>query len=110
TLLIFVKERPLLQKWTLKGVEDVDEGAVRRKINVPEGRPLDRAALARSRHAVDSLYRKRGYYAVEVKVSELPQENNQVRLIIDVHPGPRVVVSQVEIAGNTHFKDSDIVK
>ncbi|HTL06476.1 MAG TPA: outer membrane protein assembly factor BamA [Gemmatimonadales bacterium] len=109
-LVIVVKERPLLQKWTLKGVVEEDEGVVRRKINLPEGRPLDRAALERSRHAVDSLYHKRGYYAVQIKTTELPQENNQVRLIIEVTPGPRVVVSRVEIEGNSHFKDKEVVK
>ena len=109
-LIVVVKERPLLQKWTLKGPEEEDEGSVKRRINVPEGRPLDRAAVERSRHAVDSLYRKRGYYAVQVKVTELPQENNQVRLVFDVTPGPRVVVSQVELEGNQKFKDKDIVK
>ena len=109
-LVIVVKERPLLQKWTLKSVVEEDEGVVRRKINLPEGRPLDRAALERSRHAVDSLYHKRGYYAVQIKTTELPQENNQVRLIIEVTPGPRVVVSRVEIEGNTHFKDKEVVK
>jgi outer membrane protein insertion porin family len=109
-LVIVVKERPLLQKWALKGVERVDEGAVRRKISVPEGRPLDRAAVQKARHAIDSLYRKRGYYAVEVKILELPQENNQVRLVFEVNEGPRVVVSQVQIEGNQAFPDKDIVK
>lgn len=109
-LVIVVKERPLLQKWALKGVERVDEGTVRRKISVPEGRPLDRAAVAKSRHAVDSLYRRRGYFAVSVKAIELPQENNQVRLVFEVNEGPRVVVSQVEIEGNQAFSDQDVVK
>ncbi|HEU5218793.1 MAG TPA: POTRA domain-containing protein, partial [Gemmatimonadales bacterium] len=109
-LVIVVKERPLLQKWALKGVERVDEGSVRRKISVPEGRPLDRAAVEKSRHAIDSVYRKRGYYAVQVKVLELPQDNNQVRLVFEVHEGPRVVVSQVQIEGNEAFPDKDVVK
>jgi outer membrane protein insertion porin family len=109
-LVLVVKERPLLQKWTLKGVERVDEGTVRRKISLPEGRPLDRAAMEKSRHAVDSVYRRRGYYAVVVKVVELPQDNNQVRIIFEVNEGPRVVVSQVVIDGNAQFKDADIVK
>ena len=109
-LILEVTERPILQKWTLKGVEKVDEGTVRRKISLPEARPLDRAGLERSRHAIDSVYRKRGYYAVQVKVTELPQPNNQVRVVFDVNEGPRVVVSQVVIDGNTGFKDKDIVK
>ncbi|MGQ0704199.1 MAG: outer membrane protein assembly factor BamA [Gemmatimonadales bacterium] len=110
TIVLVVQERPLLQRWTLRGVEAVDEGTVRRKISVPDGRPLDRNAVQRSRHAIDSVYRKRGYYAVQVKVTELPQPGNQVRLVFDVSPGPRVVVSQLEIEGNQAFRDQDIVK
>jgi outer membrane protein insertion porin family len=109
-LAIVVQERPLLQKWTLKGVETVDEGPIRRRISVPEGRPLDRNAVQRSRHAIDSVYRKRGYFAVKVAVTELPQPGNQVRLVFEVDPGPRVVVSQVQIEGNRAFPDREIVK
>ncbi len=109
-LTVRVTERPLLQRWTLKGVEAVDEGGIRRRISVPEGRPLDRNAVQRSRHAIDSVYRKRGYYAVQVTVTELPQPGNQVRLLFEVDPGPRVVVSQVEFEGNQAFPDREIVK
>ncbi len=109
-LVLAVKERPLLQKWTLKGVERVDESSVRRRISLPEGRPLDRAAMERSRHAIDSVYRKRGYYAVAVKVVELPQDDNQVRVIFDVEEGPRVVVGQVVIEGNEKYSDDEVVK
>jgi outer membrane protein insertion porin family len=109
-LVLSVQERPLLQRWALRGVEKLEESSVRRRISLPEGRPLDRAAMARSRHAIDSVYRKRGYYAVEVKTLELPQENNQVRVVFDVVEGPRVVVGQVVIEGNTAFKDKEIVK
>ncbi|HLB54065.1 MAG TPA: outer membrane protein assembly factor BamA, partial [Gemmatimonadales bacterium] len=109
-LIVIVNERPLLQRWTLKGVEPVDEGTVRRRVSVPEGRPLDRNAVQRSRHAIDSVYRRRGYYAVRVNVVELPQPANQVRLIFEVSPGPRVVVSQVEFQGNQQFHDPEIVK
>ncbi len=109
-LTIVVRERPLLQKWTLKGVETVDEGTMRRRISVPEGKPLDRNAVQRSIHGIDSLYRKRGYYAAKVEVTELPQAGNQVRLIFNVDPGPRVVVSQIDFEGNTAQSDQDIVK
>src|SRR5687768_5157435 len=109
-LSIVVQERPLLQRWALRGVEKLEESSVRRRISLPEGRPLDRASMARSRHAIDSVYRKRGYYAVEVKTLELPQDNNQVRVVFDVVEGPRVVVGQVVIEGNSAFKDNEIVK
>ncbi|MGH7559494.1 MAG: outer membrane protein assembly factor BamA [Gemmatimonadales bacterium] len=109
-LVLTVRERPLLQHWTVRGVDRVDEGAVRRKVSLPEGRPLDRAAMERSRNAIDSVYRKKGYYAVQVKTLELPQEGNQVRVVFDVVEGDRVAVSQVIIEGNARFKDGEVVK
>ncbi len=107
---VIVKERPLLQHWTLRGVERVEEGAVRRKVSLNAGRPLDRAAMERSRHAIDSVYRKKGYYAAQVKVLELPQEGNQVRVVFDVEKGKRVAVGQVVIEGNERFKDAEVVE
>jgi outer membrane protein insertion porin family len=62
-LAIVVKERPVLQRWTLRGVEKLEPSDVRKKITVLEGRPIDRVAVARSVSAIDSLYKKKGYYA-----------------------------------------------
>ena len=109
TLRVIVRERPLLQHWTLRGAERVEEGAIRRKVSLQAGRPLDRAAMERSRAAIDSVYRKRGYYAAEVKVLEIPVEGNQVRVVFDVNKGNRVSVGQVVIEGNEKFKDKDVV-
>ena len=36
---IIVKERPILQRWTVRGTEQVSEGAVRGKFVLIEGRP-----------------------------------------------------------------------
>jgi outer membrane protein insertion porin family len=106
---VIVKERPLLQHWTLRGADRVEEGTVRRKVSLQPGRPLDRAAMERSRAAIDSVYRKRGYYAAEVKVLELPQDGNQVRVVFDIVKGNRVAVGQVIVEGNELFKDKDVV-
>lgn len=107
---IVVQERPVLSRWSVRGTEQIEEGTIRRRITVPEGRPLDRAALERSRAAVDSLYRRRGYYAVEVKVTEIPEAGNRVRLLFDIAEGHRVAVSQVLIEGNERFPDREVVK
>jgi outer membrane protein insertion porin family len=110
-LAILVKERPVLQRWTLKGVEKLEESAVRKKISVLEGRPIDRVAVARSASAIDSLYKRKGYYASRVQVVETRHDStNAVDIAFEVKEGGRVAISQVDIEGNTKFKDKDIVK
>ncbi|HEX5385360.1 MAG TPA: outer membrane protein assembly factor BamA [Gemmatimonadales bacterium] len=109
-LAIRVKERPLLDGWSLKGVERLPENNVRDQVRIGAGGPLDRAAVERSRAAIDSLYKRQGYYAAQVKVETLAQDSGHVRVVFDVAEGRRVAVSEVQIDGNRAFSDGQVVK
>lgn len=104
-----VVERPLLEQWVIRGAEKIDPNTIRGRISVPQGRPIDRAALARARHAIDSLYKRRGYYAAEVRLVENPGGAGAVRVTFDISEGNRVVISQVRIEGNEAFPDDQVV-
>jgi len=108
-LQITVRERPLLEQWVIRGAEQIDPNTVRGKISVPVGRPVDRAGLARARYAIDSLYKRRGYYAAEVRLVENPGSTGGVRVTFDIAEGNRVVISQVRIEGNEAFPDHEVV-
>ena len=77
---ILVKERPILARWAVRGAEQVSDGAIRGKVVLVEGRPLDRAAVERARAAIDSLYQKKGFYAARVRVNEIESTAGAVRL------------------------------
>ena len=109
-LVLVVKERPILQRWTLKGVEKVSEGSVKARITLTPGRPLDRAAVARSRASIDSLYKAQGYYAARVKVVEIAESDERVRIVFEVDEGSRVAISEIIIDSNSRFTDQQIVK
>lgn len=104
-----VAERPLLERWVIRGAEQVDPNQVRARVNVPEGRPVDRAAIARSRAAIDSMYKHRGYYAAQVRVVENEGSGGAIRVTFDIDEGNRVVLSQVVIDGNSRFTDKQVV-
>ena len=108
-LALTVKERPLLEKWSIRGAVRVAEGDVRERVKLIEGRPLDRAAVAHARAGIDSLYKRQGYYTATVKVNELPQPNGKVRIIYDIDEGNRVAISQVVVDSNTRYSDAEIV-
>jgi outer membrane protein insertion porin family len=109
-LTLKVKERPVLEKWTVRGVTKLSEGEVKGRVKLTEGRPIDRNAVEGSRASIDSLYKHDGYYSAEVKVLELPQDDKRLRLVFDVVEGERVAISQVAIDGNQHFSDKQVVK
>ncbi|MBW8772520.1 MAG: hypothetical protein JF590_04405, partial [Gemmatimonadetes bacterium] len=102
---IVVRERPVLQRWTVRGVDKVGERTVKDRVQLPIGRAIDRAAVARSLSSIDSLYREKGYYRAQIKTIELPQPDGQVRLVFDVEEGNRVALSQVAVEGNSRIPD-----
>ena len=105
-----VVERPVLTSWSVTGAEQLTPGDVRGKVKLLEGRPLDRAAMAQSEAAIDSLYRDKGFYAARVAARVEPVDSSRgVRVVFDVTEGSRVAVSQVRIEGNESLPDNEVV-
>ena len=84
-LALKVKERPVLERWAVRGTNRVSEGSVKGRVKLVEGRPLDRNAVEQSRASIDSLYKHAGYYAAQIKTLELPQDGGRVRVVFDVN-------------------------
>jgi outer membrane protein insertion porin family len=108
-LVVQVKERPILEKWAVRGVQRVSEGEVKDRVRLGEGRPIDRNAVEQSRAAIDSLYKHAGYYAAQVKTLELARDSDHVRVVFDVSEGERVSISEVVVDGNKTFSDEQVV-
>jgi len=103
-----VIERPMLLGWSVRGVEKLTLRSVRGKVKLDEGRPYSPSAAQRALAAIDSLYRKEGYYRSTAEVRVLPQEEGTVRVVFDVDEGRRVAISQIQIEGNTEFTDGQV--
>ena len=109
-LTIKVEERPILEKWAVRGVTKVSEGEVKGRVKLAEGRPIDRNAVEQSRASIDSLYTHSGYYSAQVETLELEQAPGRLRIVFDVDEGQRVAISQVVVEGNQRFSDKQVVK
>ena len=108
-LAIVVKERPLLVDYAITGVTKLPKHGIDELVRLAKGRPVDRSAAAHARFAIDSTYKKAGYYAVHVTVSETAEKAG-VKLVFDVSEGNRVTISRVEIQGNDRFNSEQLVK
>ncbi|MGD8726868.1 MAG: outer membrane protein assembly factor BamA [Gemmatimonadales bacterium] len=108
-LRITVVERPLLTGWSVRGVRRISERKVRGKVELLAGRPFDRSGAARSRAAIDSLYKEEGYYLTSVELVELPQDDGTLQVVFRIDEGRRVTVSEIVIEGNELFEDREVV-
>jgi outer membrane protein insertion porin family len=109
-LVITVRERPLLTRATVRGVEKLSERSVRDRLEMPSGRPLDPAMVARAQLRIDSLYERAGYYLARIEPFYIWEDDSaRVRVIFDIEEGRRIAISAIRIEGNQRFRDDEIV-
>jgi outer membrane protein insertion porin family len=109
TLVVTVKERPLLARATVRGVEKLAERSVRDRLELPAGRPLDPGQVVRAVQRIDSLYEAEGYYLANVKPEIIPQDSDHVRVDFTVTEGRRIAISAVRIEGDQAMPASRVV-
>ena len=109
-VLVFeVVERPILRRWDITGVSRLPERSVRGKVRMLSGRPFNAADAHAAVSAIDSLYKREGYYQTQVVPRTEVQEDGSVIVVFDLTEGSRVAVSRVIIEGNEAFEAGEIV-
>jgi outer membrane protein insertion porin family len=109
-LIVRLRERPILVKWAVRGVTRVSERAVKDKVQLLESRPFDPALEARARGRIDSLYRAQGYAQARIRALRVYEADSaHVRVVFDITEGRRVAIAELEVEGNTHFTDEQVV-
>jgi outer membrane protein insertion porin family len=113
TLLVVVVERPSISKFELKGNKDIKTEDLQkslRNVGLATGKTFDRSVLDEVKQYLTDQYFSRGKYAVRVdtKITDLP--GNKVDIIVDIKEGKRAKIEQINLVGNTKFKEKDILE
>jgi outer membrane protein insertion porin family len=113
TLIVAVAERPSLESIDIKGNKDIKTEDLQkslRNVGLAAGKTFDRSTLDEVTQYLTDQYYSRGKYAVKIdtKVEDLP--DNRVRVNINITEGSRAKIRQINIVGNTRYKDKDILE
>jgi outer membrane protein insertion porin family len=108
TLVVQVKERPILSDYKVIGIDRVSPKDVREKLSFPTGSPVDPGKIAKAIASTDSLYESKGYYLASVK-AESTVTNGKLSITFNVDEGRRLAVSAIRINGNKSVSDADVV-
>ncbi|WP_443098333.1 outer membrane protein assembly factor BamA [Acinetobacter sp.] len=111
TLIFKVIERPVISKIELKGNKLIPKEALQeglKKMGLAEGEVLKKSALQVVETELEQQYMQQGRYDADVKVSTTARPNNRVDLLIEFAEGKAAKVFDINIIGNTVFKESDI--
>src|SRR5688572_28178074 len=108
TLVIQVKERPILGDVAVVGVDRLSERTVRDRVEMLIGRPIDPAQVAQTLTRIDSLYESEGYYLARVR-PETTLVDGRTKLTFRIEEGRRLAVSGVQVDGNRALDDGTVV-
>jgi len=112
TLLVVVIERPSIAKFELKGNKDIKTEDLQkslRNVGLATGKTFDRSVARRSEAIPHrSVFQPRQVCgARRYQITDLP--GNKVDVIVDIKEGKRAKIEQINLVGNTKFKEKDIL-
>src|SRR6266568_1605002 len=112
TLVVVVLERPSIESFEITGNKDIKTEDLQkslRNVGLAAGKTFDRSVLEDVTQYLTDQYFSRGKYAVRVdtKITELP--GNKVDIIVDIKEGKRAKIEQINLVGNTRFKEKDVL-
>ena len=108
SIVIAVRERPVLTAFSVTGADRVSRKTVKDKIDLPVGKALDPAQVASVLTRIDSIYESRGYYLARVR-PESTVTDGKVALAFRIEEGRHLAISGVRVHGNQKLASSEIV-
>ena len=105
TLIVEVKENPVINRILVEGAKRVKEEKIREEIRVAPRQIFTRSKARADVARILELYRRSGRFAASVEPKIVQLDQNRVDLIFEIHEGNKSKVRQINILGNVKFKD-----
>ena len=113
SLVFKVVERPVISSINFSGNKLIPTDTLKvglKSLNLAEGQVLKRATLQTIENELEQQYVQQGRYDADVTVETVPRANNRVDLNFKFIEGNAAKVFDINVIGNTVFKDSDILQ
>jgi outer membrane protein insertion porin family len=113
TLVVVVYERPSIESFTITGNKDIKTEDLQRSlrnVGLAQGKTFDRSVLEEVTSYLTDQYFSRGKYAVQVKTDVVDVPGNKVKISIEVVEGKRAKIRQINVVGDTIYKEDDLLK
>ena len=112
TLVVVVLERPSIESFEITGNKDIKTEDLQkslRNVGLAAGKTFDRSVLEDVTGYLTDQYFSRGKYGVRVDTHVEEESGNRVKIKIEIKEGKRATIRQINLVGNTQFKEQDIL-
>ncbi len=110
SLLIVVKERPRLNKYSFSGISKTDKKDIREKISLEKDKPVTDNLLRNTKNLILKHYADKGRANAKVEIQESPDsaDGSKVNLKIIVDKGQKVKIQEITFHGNTAISSAKL--
>jgi len=105
TLTITVKENPVINRVLIEGAKRVKEEKVREEVRLAPRQIFTRSKARADVSRILEVYRRGGRFAAAVEPKIVQLDQNRVDVVFEISEGSKSKVRQINILGNTKFKD-----
>ncbi len=113
TLIIRVKEKPIISEIKLEGnkiVESADVIEALENVGISRARPFDKNIFDKVEQELVRLYYDRGRYDARIDTSVITLERNRVTLALLIDEGEASTIQGINIIGNKVFNYNEITR
>ena len=108
TLIVEVKENPVINRILVEGAKRVKEDKIREEVRVAPRQIFTRSKARADVARILELYRRSGRFAASVEPKIVQLDQNRVDLVFEINEGNKSKVRQINILGNDKFKDGQL--
>ncbi len=108
-LVIEVTEKPAIIEIAFEGLEEISKEDFEEKLETKVYAIASDGTIASDIAVIEKEYAAKGFYLVEVGHYFVPIGKNEVKLVYTVNEGHKVRVGDVNIQGNKHFTDKELM-
>ena len=111
-LVIAVKERPRMSRWSFSGVKSGEKKDLQERVTLRRGNEFSEYVESTTADIIKRYYKGKGYLDVKVK-AEVEKDtvvNNAIKVNFAVDRGPKVRIQDINFIGNEHVKEFKLAK
>ena len=108
TLVITVKENPVVNRIVLEGNKRLKEDKIRPEIRLAPRQIFSRSKVRADVARIIELYRRQGRFAATVEPKMVQLDQNRVDVVFEISEGAKSKVRQINIIGNDKFSDGEL--
>ena len=105
-IFITVDEFPIIQSVNFEGIKSKEQiETLKGEINLREKSPYNKFILEQDLDKILNIFKKSGYYFVDINIEEKMNPNNTIDLTYNINRGDKALIKKIDFIGDKVFKD-----